>query len=79
MHLRILNLLCPKKNEKRTSLVAQAAKNPPAMWETWILSLGWEDPSGEENVYPLQYSGLENSMDCIVRGVPKSQTQLSNF
>ena len=61
------------------SLVAQAAKNPPAMWETWILSLGWEDPPGEENVYPLQYSGLENSMDCIVRGVPKSQTQLSNF
>ena len=27
-----------------TSLVAQLAKNPPAMWETWVLSLGWEDP-----------------------------------
>ena len=26
------------------SLVAQLAKNPPAMWETWVLSLGWEDP-----------------------------------
>ena len=26
------------------SLVAQLAKNLPAMWETWILSLGWEDP-----------------------------------
>ena len=24
--------------------------------------------------YPLQYSGLENSMDCIVHGVAKSQT-----
>ena len=24
-------------------LVAQTVKNPPAMWETWILSLGWED------------------------------------
>ena len=26
------------------SLVAQLVKNLPAMWETWILSLGWEDP-----------------------------------
>ena len=34
---------------------------------------------GEGKGYPLQYFGLENSMDCIVRGVPKSQTQLSNF
>ena len=29
---------------------------------------------GEENGYPFQYSGLENSMDCIVRGVTKRQT-----
>ena len=83
------------------------------MWETWVQSLGWEDPlekrkdttpvlwpgefrglyspwdckesdmterltltwgqegflslnSEEEKGYPLQYSGLENSMDCIV-------------
>ena len=36
--------------------------------------------SGEEgNGYPLQYSGLENSMDCIVLGVTKSRTQLSGF
>ena len=34
---------------------------------------------GERNGYPLQYSGLENSMDCIVHGVTKSQTQLSDF
>ena len=26
------------------SLVAQLIKNPPAMWETWVQSLGWEDP-----------------------------------
>ena len=26
------------------SLVAQLVKNPPAMWETWVQSLGWEDP-----------------------------------
>ena len=29
--------------------------------------------------YPLQYSGLENSMDCIVHGFPKSRTRLSDF
>ena len=28
---------------------------------------------GEGNSYPLHYSGLENSMDCIVHGVTKSQ------
>ena len=35
--------------------------------------------SGEGIGYLLQYSVLENSMDCIVHGVAKSQTQLSNF
>ena len=48
----------------------QLVKNPPAMWETWVWSLGWEDPLEKEGKgYPLQYSGLENSMDCIVHGV----------
>ena len=35
--------------------------------------------TGEGISYPLQYSGLKNSMDCIVHGVTKSRTQLSNF
>ena len=35
--------------------------------------------SGEGKGYPLQCSGLENSMDCIVHGVAKSQTRLSDF
>ena len=26
------------------SLVTQLVKNPPVMWETWVLPLGWEDP-----------------------------------
>ena len=34
---------------------------------------------GEGKGYPLQHSGLENFMDCIVHGVAKNQTQLSNF
>ena len=29
------------------SLVAQLVKNPPAVWETWVPSLGWEDPLEE--------------------------------
>ena len=93
-------------------------RNPPAMQETLVRFLGWEDPlengtathsrilrlplwlswqrilcnvgdlgsvpglgrsPGEGNGYPLQYSGQENSMDCIVHGVTKCRTQLSNF
>ena len=34
---------------------------------------------GEGKAYPLQYSGLENSMSCIVHGVAKNWTQLSDF
>ena len=34
-------------------------KNPPVMWETWVWSLGWEDPGGGHS-NPLQYSCLEN-------------------
>ena len=34
---------------------------------------------GEGNGYPLQYSGLDNSMDYRVHGVTKHQTQLSGF
>ena len=34
---------------------------------------------GVGKVYPLQYSCLENAMDCIVCGVTKSRTQLSDF
>ena len=66
------------------SCMAQLVKNPPAMWETWVQSLGWEDPLDEGNGNPLQYSCLENPMDrgawwAILHRVAKSWTQLSNF
>ena len=32
---------------KLASVVAQMVKNLPAMWETWVQSLGWEDPLEE--------------------------------
>ena len=44
------------------SLVAQLGKNPPAVWEIWVRSPGWEIPK-EEKGYSLQYSGWEDSMD----------------
>ena len=50
-------------------LIAQLVKNTPALKETLVRSLGREDSPGEGKGYPLQYSGLENSMDCIVHGV----------
>ena len=40
------------------SLMAQ--KNPPAVQETWIQSLVWEDPLEKGTSTPLQYSCLEN-------------------
>ena len=54
------------------SLVAQLVKNLPAIRETWVGSLGWEKPL---KAYPLQYSGLENSIDYIVHRVAESQTE----
>ena len=59
-------------------------KNLPVMWETWgsIPELGRFPEAG--NGYPLQYSGLENSMDrgawwATVHGVEKSSLLLCEF
>ena len=98
--------------------MAQLVKNLPAIQETPVRVLGWEDllekgyvthssilglplwlsdkesvcnvgdlgsipglgrSPGEGKGYSLQYSGLENSMDCNVCGVAKNQTRLSDF
>ena len=62
------------------SLVAQLVKNAPAMRDTWVRSVsGLGRSPGEGKGYPHQYSGLENSMGCIVHRVTKSRTQLSDF
>ena len=60
------------------------AKNLPAIQETWVQSLGQEDPLEKEgNGNPLQYSCLENSVDrgawrATAHGVIKSWTGLNN-
>ena len=71
----------------RVSFVAQIVKNQPAMQETWVWSLGWEDPRKipwRREQYPLLYSCLQNFMDigawwATVHGVAKSWTGLSDF
>ena len=59
--------------------VAQVVRNPPAMRETWIQSLGREDPFQKEmsthsSILACEIPGTE----ATVRGVTKSRTQLSD-
>ena len=61
---------------RNTALLAQLVMNPPAMRETWVQSLRWEDSLEKGKA---THSGLENSMDNIVHEVAKNPTQLSHF
>ena len=45
------------------SLVAQLVKNPPAMWETWLQSLGWE--------YPLE-KGMASHSSILGWRIPRT-------
>ena len=66
------------------SLVAQLVKNPPAMQETWVRSLGWEDPLVEGMATLSSIIAWRIPIDrgawlTTVHGVAKSQTELSDF
>ena len=52
--------------------MAQLVKSLPAVWETWVRSLGWEDPL--EKVKATHSSFLAWRIPCAVHGVAKSQT-----
>ena len=60
------------------SLVIQLVKNPPEMWETWVLSLCWEDPLEEDMA---TYSSIlawripldRGAWSAMVHGVTKSR------
>ena len=54
--------------EHQASLVAQLVKNLPAVWDTWVRSWVVKIPWRRERL-PLQYSGLENSLNCVVHGL----------
>ena len=79
-----MHFCCP---EPLIWVISHAAGLPlhlPAMRETQVQSLGWKDSPGEGSGYPFQDSYLGDSMDreawqATVHGVPKSQTQLSDY
>ena len=63
------------------SLVAQTVKNLPATWETWVQSLGWEDPLEEGMATHSSILAWRIPMDkgawrATVNGVTESQTRL---
>ena len=61
------------------SMVLQMVKNLPAMWETWIRSLGWEDPLEEgmaahSSILAWRIPMGRGALQATVHGVTKSQT-----
>ena len=62
------------------SLEAQLVKNPPTMRETWVQPLGWEDPleKGKATLSSILAWRILWIV-CIVHGVAKSWTRLSDF
>ena len=64
---------------KRASLVAQMVKNLPAMLETWVRSLGWEDPlekgmATHSSILAWRIPMGKGIWQATVNGVAKSQT-----
>ena len=57
------------------SLVAQLAKNPPSLWETWVQSLGWEDPLEKGKATHSSVLARRIAVFCVA----KSQIRLSDF
>ena len=57
--------------------MAQKVKNLPAVQETWVQSLDWEDPLEKDKA--IHSSILAWRISWTVHGIAKSQTLLSNF
>ena len=60
-------------------LVAQLIKKPLAVRETWVRSLGWEDPLEKRMATHSSILAWRIPMGCIVHGVAKGQTLPSDF
>ena len=77
--------VCPfdiSYTHNQASLLAQMVKNLPAMWETWVLSLGWENPLEEvmasySNILAWRIPMDRGAWQTTVHGVTKSQSWLS--
>ena len=64
--------------------MAQTAKRLPATWETWVRSLGWEDPLEKEmathsSILPWRIPWTEEPGGATVHAIAKSQTRPSDF
>ena len=63
-----------------TSLVAQLVKNPPAMWETWVRFMGWEEPMKKGTAilipvfWPGEFHGQRSLEDYSPLGRKESDT-----
>ena len=76
-------LVLEGSQKARASLVVQMVKNLPAIQETWVQSLGWEDPLGEGMATHSSILAWKIPMDrgawwATVHGVKKSWTQMSD-
>ena len=63
--------------------MAKVVKNPPAVQDTWVRSLGWDDPLEEgmathSSILPWRIPMDKGAWQATVHVVEKSQTQLSN-
>ena len=79
-----LNVKCIAPTYHRASLVPQLVVNLPAMWETWVRSLGWKNPLEEgvatySNILAWRIPMDRGAWWATVHGVTKSRTRLSNF
>ena len=66
-------------NTNEASLVAQMVKDPPTMRETWVRSLGWEDPleagmATHSSIIAWKIPMNRGAWRATVHGVAKSQT-----
>ena len=65
------------------SMVVQTVKNTPAMRETWVRFLGWEDPLEKEmatysSIFAWRIPMDRGAWQATVHGVAKTRTQLSD-
>ena len=73
----------PPVTSEWATLVAQTVKNPPAVQEAWVQSLGWEDPPEEgiathSSILAWRIPMDRGAWQATVHGTAKSQTQLSD-
>ena len=67
------------QGSNQASLLAQLIKNLPAVQETPVRSLGWEDPLEKGKATHSSILAWRIPRTCIVHGVTKSRTRLSDF